>query len=76
MENARIRADVVEAEEFPHLAQTYQVRAVPKTIIDGFAEVTGAVSPEMFVEKLLTVVGRFDLVGRLKALQEQERKGG
>lgn len=74
MENSLIRADVVEVEEFPYLAQTYQVRSVPKTVFNGFIELTGAVTPEAFVQKLLTAAGRLDLLPKEESLQKTEEK--
>lgn len=71
MENPHIRADVVEVEEFPYLAQTYQVRGVPKTVFNGFMELTGAVPQEAFVQKLLTAAGRLDLLPKVEALQKK-----
>ncbi|GBD10525.1 hypothetical protein HRbin23_00169 [bacterium HR23] len=73
MENPRIRADVVEVEEFPYLAQTYQVRGVPKTVFNGFAELVGAVPPEAFLQKLLTAVGRLDLLPKVAPEKEEGR---
>jgi glutaredoxin-like protein len=71
MENPRIRADVIEVEEFPYLAETYQVRGVPKTVFDGVAEIVGAVPPDAFVRKVLTVAGRLDLLARLEGKKEE-----
>lgn len=43
-----MRADIVEASEFPTLAQRYNVYAVPKTVINETREVMGAVpEPEL-----------------------------
>ena len=33
-ENPHIRADVVEASEFPHLVQKYHIMGVPKTVVN------------------------------------------
>ncbi len=45
-----MRADIVEASEFPELARRYNVYAVPKTVINETAEVIGAVPEEAFVD--------------------------
>jgi len=47
-----VRADMIEATEFPELAQKYQVMGVPRTIINesGFQE--GAVPEDRLVEKI------------------------
>jgi glutaredoxin-like protein len=55
LENPLIRADVVEVEEFPLMAKVYQVRAVPKTVINQVIQFTGALPEEQFVEKVLEV---------------------
>ncbi len=45
-----MRTDIVEANEFPDLAQRYNVYAVPKTVINGTEEVVGAVPEPTFVQ--------------------------
>ena len=57
MESPRIMADVVEVQEFPHLAQAYQVKAVPKTVINDTFEFTGAATEEQFLTRVLRSVG-------------------
>lgn len=57
-----VHAEVVEAQEFPHLSQAHQVRAVPKTIINGASEVLGAVNERTLLQKVLSVVGQEDLL--------------
>ena len=47
-----MRADIVEASEFPDLARRYNVYAVPKTVINDTAEVVGALPEAAFVEAL------------------------
>ena len=48
----RVRADVIEASEFPDLAERYAVRAVPKSVINEQWELLGS----MPVQKLLEAV--------------------
>jgi hypothetical protein len=43
-----VRAEVIDAEEFPALSQRYNVNGVPKTMINYQAEFVGA-APEGFV---------------------------
>ena len=62
METPMVRADVVEVQEFPHLAQMYAVRAVPKTVINGIVEVMGAVPEQGLLQRLLIATGREDLL--------------
>ena len=52
IENENIRADMVEAIEFPHLSQKYDVMGVPKTVINDKREVVGAVPQEMLLEEI------------------------
>jgi len=53
IESDLIRADMVEAIEFPHLANTYHVYGVPRSIFNETVYVEGAVPEPMFLEKLL-----------------------
>ena len=50
--NSRVVADVVEVSEFMDLAQRYQVRGVPKTVMNDAAEFLGNVPEETFVEHI------------------------
>jgi len=52
IENENIKADMVEAIEFPHLSQKYEVMGVPKTVINDKREVVGAVPQEMLLEEI------------------------
>jgi len=56
IENQNILADMVEALEFPHLANRYQVMAVPKIVINDAASFEGAVPEHVFLEYLLAAV--------------------
>ena len=42
VESAHVTADVIEAMEFPDLAQRYAVRGVPKIVINETTECVGA----------------------------------
>jgi predicted DsbA family dithiol-disulfide isomerase len=53
MENDLIRADGIEATEFPELAQRFQVYAVPKTVINEAAIIEGALPEELFLDEIL-----------------------
>jgi len=53
IENAHITADVVEVSEFIDLAQRYQVRGVPKTVVNDSIEFTGALPEPRFVQEVL-----------------------
>lgn len=54
IESKRIKADMIEAIEFPHLANKYGVRGVPKTIANEIVEIEGALPEQMFVERVLS----------------------
>jgi glutaredoxin-like protein len=54
MESDQVRADVVDANEFPHLAQKYSVMGVPKTVVNEKIEFVGAVPEDLFLEHVLT----------------------
>ena len=47
-----VRADMVEATEFPHLTVKYQVMGVPRTVINEATHIEGAASEPMVLEKL------------------------
>jgi hypothetical protein len=48
-----VRADMVEAIEFPHLANKYQVFGVPRTVINDKVHQEGAVPEPILLAKLL-----------------------
>lgn len=55
IENDLIRADMIEAAEFPHLAQKYNVMGVPKVVINEQIEFVGALPEEKFLQQVLLV---------------------
>ena len=57
MESPRVLADVVEIQEFPRLAQAYNVMGVPKTVINDSVQFTGALSEDAFLKRVLEAVG-------------------
>jgi predicted DsbA family dithiol-disulfide isomerase len=57
MASDKIRADMVEATEFPHLANKYQVRGVPRTVINEETFLEGAAPEPMLVAKVLEALG-------------------
>ena len=56
MESDWIRADMIEATEFPQLANKYEVFGVPLTVINEMIRVEGAVPEPMLVNELLKVL--------------------
>jgi glutaredoxin-like protein len=47
-----VRADMVEAQEFPQLAIKYQVMGVPRTVINEKVHIEGSAPEPMVLEKL------------------------
>jgi predicted DsbA family dithiol-disulfide isomerase len=48
----RVRAEAVEAMEFPHLAVKYGVQGVPRTVVNETIHVEGAVPEAAFVAEV------------------------
>ena len=76
METPMVRAEVVEAQEFPHLSQMHRVQAVPKTIINGVSEVMGAVNERTLLQRVLSVVGQEDLLDDKAKQADQDASAG
>ena len=51
-----VRADMVEATEFPHLSTKYRVMGVPRTVINETVHIEGAVPESVVLEKLQEAV--------------------
>jgi glutaredoxin-like protein len=51
-----VRAEMVEATEFPHLAMRYQVMGVPRTVINDTVHIEGAVPEQVMLAKLQEAV--------------------
>lgn len=47
-----VTSDMIDASEFPELADRYNVRAVPKTVVNDVVQIEGAVPEDAFVEEL------------------------
>jgi glutaredoxin-like protein len=56
LENPNIRADMIEALEFPELAQQYNVMAVPKVVINESTEFEGALPENVFAESVVSAL--------------------
>ncbi len=52
-----VRADMIEATEFPHLSVKYQVMGVPRTVINEETHIEGAAPEPMILGRLLAAVG-------------------
>jgi glutaredoxin-like protein len=53
VENELIKAEIIEANEFPHLAMKYGVMGVPKIVVNDKIEFVGAVPENLFLEQVL-----------------------
>jgi hypothetical protein len=53
-----VTADMVEAIEFPHLAQKYSVMGVPRSVINETVHQEGAAPEPMFLERLKAAVAK------------------
>jgi glutaredoxin-like protein len=58
IENDLIKADVVDASEFPHLALKYGVMGVPKVIINEKIEFVGALPEDLFLEHVILATAK------------------
>ena len=52
----RVKAECIEATEFPELAQRYRVMAVPKIVINDRVQFEGAVAERDFLSAVLEAV--------------------
>lgn len=52
----KVRGDMVEATEFPHLSLKYNVMGVPRTIINETEFIEGAAPENMVIDKIKTVI--------------------
>ncbi len=50
--NNKIKGDMIEATEFPHLSQKYNVRGVPRTVINEGSFIEGAAPEQMVFDKV------------------------
>jgi glutaredoxin-like protein len=55
--NPKVRAEVIEVNEFPELGDRYQVRAVPLTVIADKVAIPGAMHPDALVEAVVKASG-------------------
>jgi len=56
MESEHVRADCIEATEFPDLVNRYRVQAVPKTIINQVHALEGSLPEGHFLDTILGAV--------------------
>lgn len=54
----KVRADMIEATEFPQLSQKFNVYGVPRMVINETGSIEGAASEKMVIAKIAEVVGK------------------
>lgn len=74
MESPWIRADMVEAMEFPELADHYGVYGVPRTVINEVIHIEGAVPEGYFINELMKVTDP-EAMAQARAAWERARRG-
>jgi alkyl hydroperoxide reductase subunit AhpF len=52
----KVKADMIEATEFPHLAMKYNVMGVPRTVINETEFQEGAAPENMIIDKIKAVL--------------------
>lgn len=52
----KVRADMVEAMEFPHLSVKYEVQGVPRTVINENVSQEGAAPEALLVKKIMSAL--------------------
>jgi len=52
-----IRADAIEASEFPHLVSKYDISAVPTVVINDKVQFEGALPDDQFADRVAEAVG-------------------
>jgi len=57
LESDNVIGDMVEAVEFPHLSNKYQVQGVPRTVVNEVGFLEGAAPEKMLVGKIKEVLG-------------------
>lgn len=60
IEFPNVKADIIEANEFPELSSRYAVSAVPKTVINDKVEFIGAVPEQQFLAAIQQAVDGAD----------------
>jgi len=55
-ESGKVRGDMIEAIEFPHLSNKYQVQGVPRTVINEIGFLEGAAPEQMLMAKIQEVL--------------------
>ena len=54
--SSKVKADMIDSSQFPHLAKKYNVSAVPHTVINETSHQVGAAPASMIIEKINQVL--------------------
>jgi hypothetical protein len=57
LENDNVRADAIEATEFPDWTTQYRVHAVPKTVVNQSISIEGSLPEERYLDEILKTAG-------------------
>ena len=57
VESEHVRADLIDCQDFPDLVQRYQVRGVPKIVMNEFTQLLGAQPEAVFLQAMLRAAG-------------------
>ncbi len=60
IESDMVRADMVEASEFPHLVHKYNVFGVPKTVVNDEVEFEGSSPEPLFLAQVMKATTKGD----------------
>jgi hypothetical protein len=63
MENDNIRADAIEATEFPDWVTRYRIHAVPRTIVNESFSIEGSLPEQLFLDEILKTIEPGDAAG-------------
>ena len=58
IESDMMRADMVEASEFPHLVHKYNVFGVPKTVVNEEVSFEGAQPEPLFLQQVMKATAK------------------
>ncbi|MAG37023.1 MAG: hypothetical protein CL878_12375, partial [Dehalococcoidia bacterium] len=72
----QVTADVIEANEFPRLSQSYAVTGVPKIVVNDRVEILGSVPERQFVREVLRALPTNDEHDSDEAAEDDEPTEG
>ncbi len=61
IENDLVRADMIEANEFPELSEQYEVMGVPRVVINDMSYFEGALPEAQFLQAALQTLDNHKL---------------